>query len=171
MTGLTAKDHDEIFGAFASPVIGLPVSHVWRGYGSALFLEIGRLHQPRRKNGSMLRPDGTPLQLRGEWTVMIEWSWRIEGPRSILCGSWSDEKRWPRAFGLLKNANIISAKVFGNLPEIEIILSNNVRVLSFNTSNGDPAWSLLDKREPPTRWISVERGVLCVGASTPKPTA
>ena len=149
------------FDSFTAPLIGLPVSHVWRGNGSSLFIEFGKLHPRSLRDGSVqLRDDGSQSRQNGDWSLMIEWSWRIEGPRSIICGSWSKEGRWPRAFSLLQNATVVSARVFGRLPEIEITFSNRLDVLSFMTSNGDPAWVLFDLRSPRARWIYVRRGSL-----------
>ena len=136
------------FSDFASPLIGLPVSHVWRGYGSALFLEFGALSQRTKRDGSA----GDPL---GKMSLMIEWSWRIEGRKSILCGSWSDDAKWPKLFGLLRNKTVVSASLFGRLPEIELCLSNDVRILSFMTADGDPNWTLFDRHEAAPRWMFV----------------
>ena len=69
---------------FRAAAYGLVLAHVWRGHGSALFVELGAL-TPR------LRRDGSPGEPKGEIGLMIEWSWRIEDARSIICGSWSDE--------------------------------------------------------------------------------
>src|SRR2546430_6399349 len=67
------------------------VSHAWRGYGSALFLELVALRPVRpRRHG---KGRAGPRPPKGEATVMIEWSWRIERPRSIESGSWSSERR------------------------------------------------------------------------------
>ena len=74
------------FEDIAIPLVGLPVSHSWRVHGSDIFLEFAKFSPPSR-----LRRDGSPCAPRGEMGLMIEWSWRIEGRRSILCGSWSDE--------------------------------------------------------------------------------
>jgi hypothetical protein len=60
-------------------LVSMPVTHVWRGGRSALFLEFGAL-TPR------VLPDGNTGNARGEVTLMIEWSWRIEAPKEILCG-------------------------------------------------------------------------------------
>lgn len=123
------------FASFSAPLIGLPIGRVWRGYGSTIFLEFGRV-QPRR------RADGSPGNPRGEWTLMVEWSWRIEGKRRIWCGSWSDGSRWPRAFRRVEGASVISVCLYGRLPEIELTLSNGLHVLSMMTAEGDPAWAL-----------------------------
>ena len=114
---------EEYFRRFTEPVIGLPLSHLWRGYGSAIFLEFGLLSKRFRRDGS----DGNPV---GELTLMIEWSWRIEGKRRIWCGSWSDEDRWPRAFARLSGTTIVSISLIGRLPEIDLALSNGLHVVS-----------------------------------------
>lgn len=87
---------------------------------------------------------------------MIEWSWRIENERTILCGSWSDEARWGDAFSSLLGAHVSSVDLFDQLPEIAIGLSNGLRVLSFMTAEGLPAWTLFDQRPNDERWLSVE---------------
>ena len=50
---------------FFNSLLGKPATHIWRGYGSALFIEFGQL-TPRSGNGE---------NDRGEITLMIEWSW------------------------------------------------------------------------------------------------
>ncbi|HEY4010455.1 MAG TPA: hypothetical protein VGM11_09920 [Acidobacteriaceae bacterium] len=48
-----AQRTDIDFAEFVKPAVGLPVSHVWRGYGSAIFLELGKLSAGRvRRDGS-----------------------------------------------------------------------------------------------------------------------
>lgn len=58
-----------LFEAFVAPLIDLPVSHVWQGHGSAIFLEFSVLkpHPRVRRDGSLCDPDG-------EMGLMIEWS-------------------------------------------------------------------------------------------------
>jgi hypothetical protein len=120
-------------------LVSMPVTHVWRGGGSALFLEFGTL-TPR------VRSDGNTGNARGEVTLMIEWSWRIEAQKEILCGSWSDVNSWPAIFETLKGATVQAIDTFGALPEISVTLSNGLRVASFMTADGQPAWSLIDRR-------------------------
>jgi hypothetical protein len=149
-----ALDEAINFEDFISPLLGLPVSHIWRGYGSAIFLEFGQLKEGRK------RRDGSPGNPVGEWTLMIEWSWRIEGKRLIWCGSWSDEERWPRAFKYLKGATVASAQLFGRLPEVDVGLSNGLHVLSMMTSEGDPEWGLCKRSPTGGLWLSVRAGQL-----------
>lgn len=94
---------------------------------------------------------------------MVEWSWRIEDATSIRCGSWSDETLWEPTFSTLLGCEVSHVRTFGQLPEIEIGLSNGVSVLSFMTAEGSPAWTLFDRRKPQVRWLSVEGADFCFG--------
>ena len=116
----------DLFLDFKRGLIDLPVSHLWTGYGSTLFLELGNLTPRILHNGK----DGKP---NGEMSIMIQWSWRIEGRKSIICGSWSDEHDWVRGLSLLRNKTITDVSLFGRLPEIDIAFSNGAHCLSFMT--------------------------------------
>jgi len=141
------------FAFFTLPLIGLPVSRIWQGYGSAIFLEFGRV-QPRR------RRDGSPGNPRGEWTLMIQYSWRIEGKRRIWCGSWSDGARWPRVFARLEGTKVASVSLYGRLPEIDLTLSNGLHLLSMMTWEGDPDWALLKRNQEHSDSVCVRAGRL-----------
>lgn len=123
------------FEEFARPLIGLPISHIWQGYGSAIFAEFGPLSPSRRR-----RRDGSLGNPSGEFTLILEWSWRIEGKRRIGCRSWSGAERWPRAFGRLQDATVRALAVVGRIPEIDIALSNGLHSVSCMTAAGDPEW-------------------------------
>jgi hypothetical protein len=130
------------------------VSHVWRGHGSALFLEFGGLLEQRSRSGRRLAP-------QGELSLMIEWSWRIESGRAILGGSWSAPRRWPKLFRRLVGSCVRSARVFGPLPEIAVSLTNGLRVVSFMTADGQPSWTILANR-PALGTLGVRDGRLHV---------
>jgi len=132
------------FAQLTHNLIGLPVSTVWRGHGSALFLEFGSL-TPR------LRSSGLPAGSEGEMGLMIEWSWRIEQGNSIRCGSWSDESKWGPVFDELVGCRITQLTTFGVLHEISLTLDSNARLSSYMTAEGDPAWVLFDRRDIPAR--------------------
>ena len=53
------------FQALIAPLLGMPISHPWKGYGSAIFLELGALDEA--KNNS-----------NGEACICVEWDWRVE---------------------------------------------------------------------------------------------
>jgi hypothetical protein len=141
-------------------MIGLPVSHVWRGYGSALFIEFGELHNVRYKNGRISQNPS------GQMGIGIEWSWRIEGKRRIWCGSWSDESRWNRFFSMLSGAKVLSITLFGRLPEIDLHLSSGLHVLSMMTADGDPEWSIFDRHRDPSKCLFVKNGRLNIEESS-----
>lgn len=141
-------------GPFFDSIIGRRVSHVWRGAGSAIFLEFGELTPHTRLDGRA----GNPI---GDVSLMIEWSWRIERPRSIVGGSWSSERRWHGMLERLRGASVNSVDLFAPLPEIAVTLSNRLRVVSFMTAEGQPRWALICRR-PPLGTLHVRRGNLHV---------
>lgn len=130
------------------------VAHVWRGHGSAIFLEFGVLTERKRRDGTLGQPEG-------EITLMIEWSWRVERPRSILVGSWSSEHRWPSMFKRLIGCEVTQIDFLGTLPEISLSLSSGLRVVSFMTAEGQPSWALIARR-PNLGSLCVKRGKLYV---------
>lgn len=145
--------------AFKSALLGKRVTYTWQGSGSAIFLEFGALTERTRRDGSRANPNG-------ELSLMLEWSWRVEKARSILGGSWSGTRRLPRILKRLKGAKVVDVDVFGTLPEISLSLSNGLRVASFMTAEGQPAWTLISKANP-TGSLCVRRGRLYVEPLAP----
>ena len=120
----------EEFQKLTRRLVGLPVSKVWRGFGSAVFFEFGELSQ----NGTK--------QAKGEATAMLEWSWRVEKAKSVLFGSFSGERKIARGLQSLAGRKILDVVVEGRLPEIVIHLSGGLWVHSFTTVEGHPEWTL-----------------------------
>ena len=121
------------FIAFVKPIIELPVSHAWRGHGSTIFLELGQL-QPGRT-----RKDGSIGNAKGEFTISIDPNWRIDGKRSILCGSDDTSRSIEKALQNLVGNRIVGISTICRLPELEILLGK--RVLStFSAWKGQPSW-------------------------------
>lgn len=145
-----SRSETAIAAPFFSALVGKAVSSVWRGYGSALFLEFGELVP----HPGALRDSPSPY---GDVSLMIEWSWRIERQRSILGGSWSSEQRWAGMFERLIGAKVTAIETFGVLPEICIHLSNGLRVSSFMTVEGQPQWAII-ARNPALGNLHVRRG-------------
>lgn len=154
------------FAAFTNSLVGLPIGHIWQGYGSALFFELGDLVPSTRR-----RRDGTLGNPKGEWTLSIEWSWRIEGKRRIWCGSWSDVERSARVFSKLQEAEVVSVSLMGRLPEIDVTLNNGLHIVSCMTVEGDPEWGLTRRDSEGSSSVSVVAGRLtlsrCLAAHTP----
>ena len=76
----------EQFHLLTRPLIGKPLSKAWQGHGSAVFFEFGKLSDKSY-------PKGPKRREKGEATLMIEWSWRIERPKSILFGDFSSQRK------------------------------------------------------------------------------
>ena len=146
-----------LFDPFRDALSGMQLTHIWRGHGSAIFLEFGDLTPIKTSK----RLDGQP---NGQMSVMIEWSWRVENETTILCGSWSEEDLWDSAFKSLLGSRVRQVELFGRLPELKIELDNGTHVLSFAASDGDPQWAIFDRRGSENRWISVKSGNLVLGA-------
>nr|WP_254803922.1 hypothetical protein [Methylobacterium sp.]USU34709.1 hypothetical protein NG677_24190 [Methylobacterium sp.] len=128
---------------FRAATVGMAVAHVWRGYGSALFIEFGELTPATGR-----RKDGTSRAPSGEIGLMIENDWRIEDAHDIVCGSGSDEELWKPTFARLIGRHVADVTTFGRLPEVLISLSDDFHVASFSTIEGDPVWTLFDRRGP-----------------------
>ena len=152
------------FEKYRATLRGQPLSAVWRGHGSSIFLEFGRLLPRRTRVDSFGNPQGE-YDPQGEYTVMIEWSWRIESENAILCGSWSDEENWEGVFKSLVGRKVLDVSVYGRLPELSIALSGGIYVASFMTAEGQPMWTILDhsaENGKPAS-ISVENGRIVKG--------
>jgi len=143
------------FEVVAQSLVGEPISHIWRGHGTAVFIEIGELtpSTEHRRDGSLLNPSGRV-------SLGVEWSWRIQDRRSILCGSWSNGVLWSPTFDRLRQGRVKECRLFGTLPEIELATDEGLRFVSFSTTDGQPQWFLTDKREQMARSFSVQDGKL-----------
>ena len=144
------------FETFASTLAGETINYLWQGYGSAIFLEIGELTPKKNRDGSPGHPEG-------EISVGVEWSWRIEDTHSIICGSWSEGDLWEPAFSKIRDAQIVSCELFGVLPEISLLTGSGLRFLSFSTTDGQPQWHIVDRRQEADRWFTVRDGQLHLG--------
>jgi hypothetical protein len=140
------------FTALVKPMIGLPVSRAWRGHGSACFLEIGELHDLQLLDGE--------VSAQGEFGVMIEWSWRIESSRSIVCGSWSTEQKINKGIKDLADSFVEEILISNRLPEIAVRLSSKRWLQSFCTTSGQPRWAIFLRHFDNTVWITVMSGKL-----------
>jgi hypothetical protein len=147
--------------ATRAELVGMKVSHLWRGCGSAIFFEFGELSRSKavRCDGSL----GNPM---GEITIGIEWSWRIENATSIICGSWSEEGLWAPAFDLVRKSHVTALSIFGRIPEIDLALADNPHLVSFMIAEGQPEWHLADRRSTSHTYLSVRNGVLFESAGT-----
>ena len=125
------------FSAFIQPILDLPVAHAWRGHASTIFLELGSLEAGR------IRKDGSTGNARGQFTAHIEPNWRIEGKRSILCGSDETNRAIENALKQFIGNRIVGLSTFGHLPELEITLVDRV-LTTCSAWKGQPNWTIND---------------------------
>lgn len=140
------------FHALTRELVGLPVAHTWRGAGSAIFLELGALTRETR-----ITRRGEHTSLRGQASLMLEWSWRVESSRTIRFGSWSTEPRITRGVRALQGHTVADVAVTGRIPELVFTLDRDRWVHTFMTAEGQPAWAVRLRDES---WIAVWRGGL-----------
>ncbi len=131
----------EDFQTLIQPLIGLTVSLPWKGYGSAIFLELGRL--------APLKPPRQRYN-KGEACVFIEWDWRVESGSTVLYGSSNSGPKIDAGICALQGATIQSLAVVGQVPELMVYFSNGHCLRSMVMVTGDPRWSIrLEER----RWL------------------
>jgi hypothetical protein len=135
----------EEFVTLTRPLIGLPVSHAWRGYGTALFLEFGALTPPGPRGNNP----------KGEATLMVEWSWRVETRGAVQFGSWSGNKKMDNGIARLKELKVLDIALVGRLPEVYIQLSGERWLHTFQTREGQPEWTVF---LPDRTWVTFRGG-------------
>ncbi|HEY0015366.1 MAG TPA: hypothetical protein VGC13_03580 [Longimicrobium sp.] len=146
------------FHALTRPLVGMPVSHTWRGAGSAIFLELGALTTVTRTS----RTRGEYTSTFGEVTVMLEWSWRVESTGAVQFGSWSGKRRIEHRVAALVGHTVLDISVEGRLPELVMTLDGSRWVHSFMTAEGQPRWAV---RLHDDAWLAVRRGRIIRQAS------
>ena len=117
------------------PLIDLPIAHAWRGHYSTIFLELGKLQTGRT------RRDGSTGNATGQFTIHLEPNWRLEGKRSIQCGSDDTTRAIDNAILRLVGNKIGAVSVVGRLPELEITTSD-FRLCTFSARKGQPNWTI-----------------------------
>jgi hypothetical protein len=152
------------FQQFCAPLIGMPVTHIWRGYGTALFLEFGDLHPRRLLDGS----SGNPA---GDWELMITSGWRIEERGLALCDSESDDSRWQQVFRRLMNTKVERTSLIGEPSEVAVDFSNEFQLISMTVAQDSPHWTLFDNRKNPATWAAIKSGALKVETNPPNITS
>ena len=122
--------------AIVNSILELPVSHAWKGHGSTIFFELGNLSPGKKWR------DGSDSNSIGEFTLFIEPNWRLEGPRSILCGSDDTSSRILRTLSGVIGNRVETIDIAGHLPELEVVLSNGHRLKTFSAWKGQPGWTI-----------------------------
>jgi hypothetical protein len=79
---------------------------------------------------------------KGEATLMVEWSWRVESRGAVQFGSWSNDKKMDAGIERIKGRSVLDISLVGRLPEVYVELSGARWVHTFMTREGQPTWIL-----------------------------
>lgn len=131
---------------------GLEIALAWKGYGSAVFFELGRLSPPQGNREQ---------HARGEACLMIEWDWRVENDFLVSFGSSNSGPRIEAGIRELQGSRVTGISVVGSVPELVGYFSNGRCLRSFSATNGNPQWSI---KLPSGAWLSAKNGALCLDA-------
>jgi hypothetical protein len=121
----------DVFNNLVSPLIGKTVSLPWKGYGSALFLEIGEL-QPLEYDRQ--------IYPSGEACLMPNFEWRIEDADKIICGSSDSLPKIDESIKLLQGLIIKAIILNDKIPELNISFSNGFMLRTMSMYAGEPEW-------------------------------
>lgn len=139
------------FAAETKPLIGSRVGHAWKGYGGAIFLELGNLTPP--KSDRLSHPSGAQC-------IAIEWDWRVELGSGVLFGSSNTGSEIAERIPKLETSTIQSIQAFGDAPELLVSLSTGHRIRTSVMATGDPQWSI---KLAENEWLYVVDGELRLG--------
>jgi hypothetical protein len=134
-------------------VVGRKVSHVWKGHGSTIYLELGVLTA-----STLTRKDGSSGNPSGEITIGVDGGWRIESEERIVCGSSSENIGVFSGVSKLVDRTICGIDFLGRLPELQISFSGGLYLASFMTAEGGPDWEIMDRRESVAWAMASEAG-------------
>ncbi len=121
------------FNEFVSPLAGMKVSLTWKGYGSALFLELGEL-----------QPLEYPSQnyCSGEACISPGFEWRIEKTKRIICGSSNSLPNIEKGIKFVQGLIVKAIQLGGKLPELIISFSDGYRLRTMSMTSGEPMWGI-----------------------------
>jgi hypothetical protein len=145
----------EEFQTLVQPLVGLTVALPWKGHGSAIFLELGKLSplESKRQHHN-----------KGEACISVEWDWRVESRSSVLYGSSNSRPKIEQGIATLSGAVIQGISLAGPVPEIVVQFSNGHCLRSMVMVTGDPEWSI---RLPDGSYAYATAGKLLVGEGAP----
>jgi hypothetical protein len=127
----------------------MSVSAVWKGYGTAIFLELGNLSPVDQRRGP-----------KGEVTIYISWDWRVEKGNRVMFGSSNSSPEMADGIATLVGLTVKGATIQGMVPELLIAFSDEARLQSAAMCTDTSEW---DVSLPGNIWISCVDGVVYAG--------
>lgn len=80
--------------------------------------------------------------------------------RRLVCGSSGDRDLWPETFKRLLGKRASRVELFGEVPELRLVLNDRERLLTYSLDDDGPEWTLIDNRSTPPAWIYWKNGQL-----------
>lgn len=144
------------FQPLVKSLIGLPVALPWKGAGTTIFLELGKLGRLYSKHGH---------GRKGKACIAVFWDWRVECSSRVLYGSSNSGPEIERGIGSLRGSTIQQLSIEGQVPELVVHFSNEQCLRSMVMLTGDPVWTV---RLPGKTWIYARAGALLTGKGAVK---
>ena len=151
------KISDEELQKHLTLLKGKMVSHPWKGYGSAIFLELGQLTKPTSSKG---------VNDAGEACITIEWDWRVESKEAVLFGSSNSQPKIQKGLETIRGLTIADIFVWGDIPELTVKFSNGYSLRSMVMVTGDPEWGI---KVAKNNYIYPKKGELYIGVGGSSP--
>jgi hypothetical protein len=133
----------------------MPVSAVWKGYGTTIFLELGNLSLEDQRRGP-----------KGEVTIYVSWDWRVEKGNRVVFGSSNSSPKMADGIATLVGLTLNGAKIQGRVPELLIEFSNEARLQSAAMCTNTSEWEV---SLPGNIWISCVDGIVYAGDGSGMP--
>ncbi|SMC24378.1 hypothetical protein SAMN02745857_01885 [Andreprevotia lacus DSM 23236] len=146
------------FTTLIRPLLALPVSLAWPGYGSAVFFELGALTEP----------EGRRRLPSGEANIGIEWDWRVELGERVCFGSSNTRPEIAEGLSRLQGATLIDIAISGRIPELALHFASGYCLRSMVMVSGNPEWRI---RLPDQNWLWARRGLLYCGTGESEPVS
>lgn len=127
---------------------GQRISCAWLGGANCLFLELGELSAPSDKKPG-----------KGEFTVLLEYGWRVEKDTDIVAGPADDVSLITFVLESLTGEVLLAPVVQSGPPELILALESGYRIVTFSGLAGDPEWSV---QLPGGDYVSVSAGEITV---------
>jgi hypothetical protein len=122
---------------------GMNVSFAWKGYGSAIFLELGNLTKEETTRS---------YHQLDEACIWLELDWRVEKNGKIIFGSSNSCPDIEDGLKQLVGKKILGIEILGEIPELKINFSEEFRVQTMAMVSGDPQWNIRQKDSTYLLW-------------------
>lgn len=132
-----------------SSLVGLPISHARSGYGGTALFDLGTLQPYKTRKGNDSR--------RGEVSLMIECSWRVEKARSVWFGAFDSDRIIESRLAKLVGHTVEGATLEGRFPELRLKLSGGSQLTSFTCSQGDSCWVIFTRNHQYQYYAKAQR--------------